>query len=959
MPNLPFTFVDYSLDLFDHVSEQLFAQAPNKNDLSRTTVWCDSHATCQTFRNSLSKTSQRFHIDGFLPPKIATLKDWVLQRWPPNQNLLNDIEKQLILVEAVKKFPTLFRTNNPWTIAKELISLFDECALAQIPMDQGAEQFNNLVAKAYTSTNNQHENISRESEIIHRLWIAYCEEIAARGFIDPVQYYCKCLLQAEKISSAHSYYLLGKHYLAPAESVFLDRIATQSLLNIYYPSLGEHALNTSSHPHLAYSECTDQQEKSKQERAQALDIIYSNKHDLHTRIQSFKLAFKNNPFSSWLTIHQDSSIESHVYAVCMQAKRWLLEDKSPIAIVSNDRSLSRRIRAVLETEGIYPRDLGGWAISTTSAATVIELLLMAVESNFNKQSVLELASSPFIDLSVNNALLLQQIFASLKPGIYKKNNNIDLYIQHAKKFAAKQQVDSSELVLFLEQLNTACDFLCNTMQSNNSQLAATAKQLLKAIKVIGLEENLLQDAAGQQLLNTIQNAINATSHSNIKLNWLDWRQWLREQFENDYFTPDQFDTRVTLCGLEHLDHHTFNSVILAGTEKKRLHNTSRKNTFFNENVRHELNMQTSYQRDAVNFVRFRKVISQYEQVMLTAQNEIDGEPQELSHWVELLSLFSQHAFNDSLSDYALSELVKQKLSIQPLTSIQQTKKSIAQSPKELVPTHCSATQYQALIDCPYLFFCKYILKVKPIEIEEEFSASDFGILVHKCLHEFHFEAEGQPAKNDISATNRTTLLDDLNTISHQVFASSPFSHSLVNGWLQRWLVNIPSYVDWLIDTGADWSVLKGEVLLETGLNDKLTLFGQIDRLDISSKSQQYALIDYKTGTNIPSKKNIMLGEAVQLPFYSLLNSQVEEVKYLDLGSQEKVSVAAMIKGDELAEMQKNHRDRLTLLFEELCSQADLPANGEENICSYCDYQGLCRKSHWVDTSNSCKDRHST
>jgi ATP-dependent helicase/nuclease subunit B len=277
--------------------------------------------------------------------------------------------------------------------------------------------------------------------------------------------------------------------------------------------------------------------------------------------------------------------------------------------------------------------------------------------------------------------------------------------------------------------------------------------------------------------------------------------------------------------------------------------------------------------------------------------------------------------------------------------------SISISPKALVPNRFSATQYQALIDCPYLFFCKYILKIKKTEIEEDFSASDFGILVHKCLHAFHFEAEGLARNIEISETNRTTLLDLLNTISHQVFASSPFSHSLVNGWLQRWLVNIPSYIDWLIDTSNNWTVLKGEVSLEATVQDKFTLFGQIDRLDINRKSQHYAVIDFKTGTSLPSKKSIMLGEAVQLPFYSLLTPQVEEVKYLDLGSQAKVSEVACIKGDELADTQRKHNERLIALYEQLCSQAELPANGDDSICSYCDYQGICRKSHWIDTEN--------
>lgn len=874
-----------------------------------------------------------------------------MQHYPPNQKLLNNIEKQLILVEAVKLFPTLFRTNNPWNIAKELISLFDECALSRIPLDADADQFNDVIAKAYSTTNNLQGNISRESEIIHRLWIAYTEEISARGFIDPVQHYCQSLLQQQTFDRTDIYYLLGKHYIAPVESLFLANVAEQSSLNIYYPEIIQHSLTLALHPHQRYIRQTETKQNSPtSERSQALDIIYSGHTDLYSRIETFRQTFTKNPFSSWLSIHQDTSVEGHVLAVCMKAKQWLLENKLPIAIVSNDRSLSRRIRAVLENEGIYPRDLGGWTLSTTSAATSIELLLNVIETNFNQQAVLEFASSPFSDLSEKNLFILQQIFSNKNVARQGEKHVIGEYIRYTLLFSANQQFDCSEVITFFEQLKAACGPLLTAMRSNNNRLALMVKGLLHAIQLTGLEKKLLADDAGIQLLNTTQKTTHAISQSTVKLGWKDWRQWLREQFENDYFSPDKYDERVTICGLEHLDHHSFHAIILAGAEKKRLNSTAKSKTFFNENVRHELCMQTSYQHEAINFVRFRKIISQYSHVMLTAQNEIDGEPQEMSHWVEQIRLFCQQAFNDSLKDNSLVELIRRAINQAPLNNKQKSRPPLAKTAKDLLPNQWSATRYQSLIDCPYQFYCKYILALKPIEAEEEFSASDFGTLVHQCLHTFHFDREGLPKEHLIELSNRTTLIDSLNTLSHQIFASSTFPRSLVNAWLQRWLINIPGYIDWLIQTNEKWSAWHGEIKSEASIKPEFTLFGQIDRLDVNKHAQNYAVIDYKTGATIPTRKNILLGEAVQLPFYSLLNEKISKVAYLDLGNPPNVNEAAVIKDDELRETQQNHRDRLILLFEQLYNAAELPANGDESACSYCDYEGMCRKSHWTDHS---------
>ena len=65
-------------------------------------------------------------------------------------------------------------------------------------------------------------------------------------------------------------------------------------------------------------------------------------------------------------------------------------------MVTEDRRLARRVRALLERAGIALQDSGGWALSTTSAAAALERWLETVEEDFAHQPLLDVLKSPFV-----------------------------------------------------------------------------------------------------------------------------------------------------------------------------------------------------------------------------------------------------------------------------------------------------------------------------------------------------------------------------------------------------------------------------------------------------------------------------------------------------------------------------------------------------------------------------------
>ena len=119
-------------------------------------------------------------------------------------------------------------------------------------------------------------------------------------------------------------------------------------------------------------------------------------HSPAERARAFLQEHPESPLSGHLAILPASSPEQEARAIDLQVRQWLLDGKQSIAIVTEDRRLARRVRALLDRAGIGLEDTGGWALSTTSAAAALERWLETVEEDFAHQPLLDVLKSPFI-----------------------------------------------------------------------------------------------------------------------------------------------------------------------------------------------------------------------------------------------------------------------------------------------------------------------------------------------------------------------------------------------------------------------------------------------------------------------------------------------------------------------------------------------------------------------------------
>jgi ATP-dependent helicase/nuclease subunit B len=222
--------------------------------------------------------------------------------------------------------------------------------------------------------------------------------------------------------------------------------------------------------------------------------------------------------------------------------------------------------------------------------------------------------------------------------------------------------------------------------------------------------------------------------------------------------------------------------------------------------------------------------------------------------------------------------------------------------------------------------------------------SDYGERVHQCLHAFHCGIEGLPGPFEppITAANREQAIAMLQQIAHAVFTADIEDNFLHRGWLQRWLTHIPDYIDWQTEHNVQWTVENAEQQYQIALDASLTLRGRIDRIE--RHGSEVALIDYKTGST-PTLEEVLSGEDVQLPSYSLFRDDVTRVQYLGL-DKKKIEDRTVLEGAALRELRQQVRTRLLETMGRIRGGAALPALGQPPLCKHCDASGLCRRKIW-------------
>ncbi len=953
--------VPHSDDILASAARHIIGQCTQLPNLLDTVVLLPDLLFAAQFRLRLLQAATAEGHTALLGPHIYTLEQWLEQRVVLDRSVPGRARRELMLVEALQSHPDVFGDSDPWLVSASLVALFDELSLQRVDIPNDAETFTRLLQSAYGIGDRLPPPLGQEATIVHRLWQAWHVQLQAGDMLDPGLAAVARIARLQQDPGEYRYVFIGDDSPSYAGMACTRQLLQAGRATCFLydskerpdsagPSLGQMLADVSPAGPAAAAQPA---------REQCLDSIFSaGDACLAERAAALGRTLDTSPLSGQVAVFAAASAEQEARAIDLQVRRWLLAGRQSIGIVTEDRRLARRVRALLERARVPLDDPGGWALSTTSAAAALERWLETVEEDFAHQPLLDTLKSPFVFPNDDREELANIVFRfetdiirreNIARGLQRYRQAIDRRLSHLDTDWTAESAAGTRVLL--NRLDQAADPLRSLLGDD----AATPLQLLLALResmtALGLWQAFTGDPAGQRVLHEWQLLHDAASHTDITLSWNGFRRWLGTALERHDFRPAMRNSPVTLLTLEQARLGQFDALVLGACDHGHLPAAGNTSPFFNDSVRGELGLPVWQTLHAVQLNRFRRLLAGTPQVLMTWQRYDNGEVRNPSAWLELLTTFHEQGWADDLRDRTLEELLEHPAARVagsnglPLPAPSAWPAAVL--PAARLPKTLSVSAHETLVDCPYRFYAGTGLGLRAREdVREAFEKAEFGTLVHRSLQVFH---QGHadfppPPRMPLDPSREQSACAQLEAISRKVFSAELDDNFEHRAWLARWLQTIPSYIRWLTGHQRSWTFVAAEQKRSLPLAPDRALEGRLDRIDRGADGE--LVIDYKTG-RMPKQHEVDSGEAVQLPSYAILEDTLPAcVSYLGVDGETKPG--ALLQDEALAALSRAVRERLVRMLAAVEAGTPLPAWGDNRTCRYCDFDGLCRRQAWTE-----------
>lgn len=622
---------------------------------------------------------------------------------------------------------------------------------------------------------------------------------------------------------------------------------------------------------------------------------------------------------TWLHPCLDAEDEAQRSAAC--ALRHIQEDRFPVALVSSDRALTRRIRALLESAGVSMRDENGWKLSTSRAAATVMALLRAGVWHASTDAVMDwVKSAPAFQSTVEPleaALRLNQV-------------------------GDWHQVPDTPAIA----KDTALQVACTTIDAVRARfngvrtLSAWLVELQGALQDSGLWESIATDVAGVQVVGSLQlSPDSAESWSQLagsalwakrRMDLSEFSRWVNQALEGASFQPAYpLEEQVVILPMSQMLGRPFAAVVLAGCDEVRLNPGAEPPGGWTAAQRKALGLTSRDTLDALLHAAWAYALQSPVCDVLWRTGDDTGETLLPSLLVQLLQSrqagpHAPHAGTDPRLERAVDALP----TTPPLPI-----------GRDVPVRHLSASAYDDLRQCPYRFFALRQLGLKTVdELESEVDKRDFGLWLHAVLNHFHLALQQQPA---LDTSGRTALLDvsALATVQSMALPEGEFLP-----FMAAWPAVREGYLQWLATHEAQGAVFStGETAHTQPLGD-IQLVGRIDRIDTLPHGELMVL-DYKTEPGAKTKARVKDPlEDTQIAFYAaLLPNDTLRGGYINVGERDGTSLSEQ---NQLVEARDALLDGIQTDIQRIRDGAALPALGEGTACDFCQARGLCRKDFW-------------
>lgn len=915
-------------------------------DLSGLTLVVASPALGPAVRAALTAAAG----GAVLGPRIVTLTRYALEALPADAPApLSALACRLQLAEWLTRLRSVFPGQDPTRVADALHALFEELAGNAVDVPADEADFAARLRAAYRAP--PLEALSREARIVHTLWRFYIEEIGDRA---PKIAYLRGLSAA--LADARDTILLGFDRFDRAEAMLVSEALAAGRVALW--TQGRVAgrdgsatarlcqrLGLSVVPNAA-SPDTDPAAPARTRLLDALLVTAPPEAPSPppARVRATALgASAHEPLGIRLVAAASAEHEARV--VDLAVREALLAGARRVAVVSGDRRLARRLRALLERAGLGLEDRVGWALSTSRAAAALSSWLECLETGFHFRALLDLLKAGFF--TGDPAQRPEPVLAArLEHRLtFPPRGSAAPPVAGLAAFA--QCVDGAYPAVF-ERLRLAAAEL--PVNGGPRLGAEWAQATLASLAKLGLVAGLADDDAGSQVIAALRELEAALQGVPLRQRWSEFRALLDRHLEAATFRPTPAGSgmpRVALYTLDQTQGLACDALVLASATRAQLPGSPAGELFFNQSVRTELGLDGWAERQALALARVRRVLEAAPQVIVTYAAEAEGETPQASAWLGALDALAVAAGHPSLHDDALAVRAAaaeaQIAAADPVDSTPATPPAPAARPA-LLSLRLSASGHQALIDCPYRWHAQYALRLVPgTAPDDPVTRADFGERVHAILLAFHHHADPALPPPYAGVLEPAAVGAHLESLADAVFAPDLASRPLARIWRREFAAMVPWLAQQLVAGGAAETVqVEWEAPRELA---GWQLHGKIDRLERHPGGHH--VIDYKTGRNVPKPAEIECGEAVQLPHYGLEAGTVARLEYWKLGEDDADKRIQAVPDEALTPLLAAIEQRLAQLHRDVIAGHPLPANGDDASCAHCDFSGVCRRDAWT------------
>ena len=621
-------------------------------------------------------------------------------------------------------------------------------------------------------------------------------------------------------------------------------------------------------------------------------------------------------------LHACRDAEDEAQRAAASVLRHIEAGHAPVALVSSDRSLTRRVRAMLDGAGVQIRDENGWKLSTTASAARVMALLRAVVWNASTDRVLDWLKSCPQWLSTLDALEALARQAQVR--------------DWSEVRRMPTLADQPEVSQDLETVDAV-----RSQFTGRKALVQWLQLLEEVLRGSHVWDALEADAAGVETLSALRldavakagwvQHMDGSLWGSHRLDLAGFTAWVNQTLESASFQPEYpLNEQAVILPMSQMLARPFGAAVIAGCDEVRL------------SVSPEPpGMWTAAQRLALGLPSREMLAEEMRQAwwqalhaphcdVLWRTSDETGEALQPSSLVQLLQLDAQQQ-GQSLT-FAPDPREDRSVASNPVTTPQPVGAKLPM--KQL-----SQGAYEDLRNCPYKFFSLRQLGLKEIdELESEIDKRDFGLWLHAVLAHFHTALVSAPTRD---RAVRAALLEEASQSATRSLALPdgeflPFSAA--------WPAVRDGYLKWLEAHEATGAVFtEGEATHQQDLG-AIKLVGRIDRLD-TLPDGSVLVLDYKTEAQGKTKARVKDPlEDTQRAFYAaLLPNDTLQAAYVNVGERDGTSA---VPQPHIVEARDALIEGILTDMRHIVEGATLPALGEAAACDYCQARGLCRKDFW-------------